>query len=52
MYDKLGDGCCIDFPIRLESKLKWSTIVYNGNGVVKPRVFNEIVCATLVKNRC
>ena len=27
VYDKLGDGCCVDFPIRLESKLRWSTLV-------------------------
>jgi len=24
VYDRLGDGCRVDFPIRLESKLKWS----------------------------
>ena len=23
-YDKLGDGCTIHFPIRLESKIRWS----------------------------
>ena len=51
-YDKLGDGCTIDFPVRLESKLKWSSVVYNCTGNVKPRVFSEIVCATLVKTRC
>ena len=52
VYDKLGDGCCVDFPIRLESKLRWSTLVYNSSGNVKPRVFSEIICATLVKSRC
>ena len=49
VYDRLG---CIDFPIRLENKLKWSTIVYDCNGTIKPRVFTEIICATLVKSRC
>ena len=24
-HDKLGDGCTIDFPIRLHNKLKWSS---------------------------
>ena len=51
-YDKLGDGCCVDFPIRLESKLRWSTLVYNSSGNIKQRVFSEIICATLVKSRC
>ena len=26
--DKLGDGCTIDFPIRLHSKLKWSPTTF------------------------
>ena len=42
VYDKLGDGC-VDFLIRLESKLRWSTLVYNSSGNLKPRVLSEIV---------
>ncbi len=29
VYDKLGNSCTIDFPIRLESKLKWSPAMYD-----------------------
>ena len=50
-YDKLGDGCTIDFPVRLESKIRWSPKVYNADGTVKSRIFSEIICITLVKMR-
>ena len=33
VYDKLGDGCKVDFPIRLESKIRWSSVVYNFDGL-------------------
>lgn len=52
VYDKLGDGCTVDFPIRLESKLKWSSQVFYSNGNVKPKVFTEMISVTLVKQRC
>jgi len=57
VYDRLGDGCRIDFPVRLESMLKWSSKVYikdatSGNILLKPRTFTEIVCVKLVKCRC
>ena len=54
VYDKLGDGCCTFFLIRLEIKLKWSSSVFSSSCRVKPRVlkFTEIVCAPLIKNRC
>ena len=56
IYNKLGDGCRIDFPVRLESKLKWSSEVYvrdtSGNLVLKPRTFTEMVYVRLVKCRC
>ena len=26
-YDKLGNGCKVDFPVRLESRIKWSGLV-------------------------
>ena len=50
-YDKLGDGYAVDFPIRLESKIMWSPRVFNADGTVKPRIFIEIICVTLVKMR-
>ena len=40
-HDRLGDGCSVDFPIRLESKIRWSPIVYNSDGSAKPRIFND-----------
>ena len=55
VYDKLGNGCKVDFPVRLESKLKWSPTVYgklsNGTVVVQEKIFSEIL-VTLVKKRC
>ena len=50
-YDKLGDGCSIDFPVRLESKIRWSPKVFNADGILKSRIFSEIICVTLVKVR-
>ena len=52
VYDKLGDGCKVDFPVRLESKVKWSSAVHTSNGSVKRRIFTEIISVTLVKIRC
>ena len=56
VYDKLGNGCKVDFPVRLESKLKWSPALYdklpNGTVVVRKKIFSEIVVVTLVKKRC
>ena len=51
-YDRLGDGCSVDFPIKLESKIRWSPIVYNSDGSTKSRIFNEIISVILVKKRC
>ena len=56
VYDKLGNGCKVDFPVHLESKLKWSPTVYdklsNGTVVVKEKIFSEILVVMLVKKRC
>lgn len=56
VYDKLGNGCKVDFPVRLESKLKWSPTVYeklpNGTVVVREKIFTEVLVVTLVKKRC
>ena len=52
VYDRLGDGCCIDFPVKIESKIKWSSLVYNSGGSSKPKIFSEIISVTLVKRRC
>ena len=50
VYDKLGDGCRVDFPIRLESKIKWSSVVYNSDVSVKPWVFTEMISVAIVKS--
>ena len=35
VYDQLGDGCMVQYPIRICIKLKWSPLVYrkDGNGI-------------------
>ena len=30
VYDRLGDGCEVQFPLRMVSKVKWSTTVYTS----------------------
>ena len=55
-YDKLGNGCEIDFPVHLHSKISWSALVYsklpNGQLQPKSRTYQEFVVVTLVKKRC
>ena len=51
-YDRLGDACKVDFPIRLEGRIKWSCQVFNSSGSAKPKVFKEMIYVTLVKTRC
>ena len=55
-YDKLGNGCEIDFPVRLYSKITWSALVYeklsNGQVQPKPQSYQEFIFVTLVKKRC
>ena len=53
MYDQLGDGCQVDFPIRMHSKLIWSPIVYtqgeDGMLVHKQPSISEVVVLNVVK---
>lgn len=55
-YDKLGDGCCIDFPVRMLPSIKWSRTVYSkaadGSLVPKAKTFSEMISVTVVKERC
>ena len=50
-YDKLGNGCCIDFPVRLHSKIVWSALVYvklpNGQLQPKARSYHEFIVVTV-----
>ena len=50
-YDRLRDGCEVDFPIRITSKLRWSTAVYDENCVHKPKCYTEILNVAVLKKR-
>ena len=56
VQDKNGDGCCIDFPIKLRPVVKFSPKVYSkssdGRIVEKLRSYSEMVHITLLKRRC
>lgn len=56
VYDKLGNGCKVVFPVRLESKVKYSSPVYSkksdGSIVLMPKSFTEMIYVSLVKARC
>ena len=55
-YDRLGDGCEIDFPVHLIRKVKWSPVVYSkedgGTLISRPKLFCEILVVTVIKKRC
>ena len=56
VHDHLGDGCEVDFPIRLHSKLRWSSVVYHksedGTLTRKLQSFTEVLVVNVVKKRC
>ena len=44
-YDRLDDGCRINFPICMYSKVRWYPVVYGKNadgGVEQKRYFEEM----------
>ena len=53
VYDRLGDGCQVEFPIRMHSKLRLSSIVYtqgeDGMLVHKQQSFSEVFVLNVVK---
>ena len=55
-WDRLGDGCEVNFPIQLYSTVKYSPLSYsldsNGCPVPKSRYYNEVVSVFMLKNRC
>ena len=55
-WDRLGDGCEVNFPIQLYSTIKYSPLCYsldsNGCVVPKSRYYNEVVSVFMLKNRC
>ena len=52
VYDTLGSGCRIDFPVRFTCRLKWSSDKNNGVLTARPRTFTEMISVALLKMRC
>ena len=45
VFDKLGDGCQVEFPVRMVSRLKWAKTIYTNNGdVIEPKKKYFDVC--------
>lgn len=56
VHDTLGDGCEVQFPVRLHSRLKWGQTVYiqdDKSGEIHPKnkYFEEVCLIWLVKQR-
>ena len=55
-HDKLGNGCCVDFPLRINVTVKFEPKSYvkhsNGRLVEKARSFCELLHVTVLKIRC
>ena len=54
--DSLGDGCEVEFPVCMCSKVQWSPTVYtsscSGSVSPKPKYYKEICFVKLVKKCC
>lgn len=56
IHDRLGDGCQVKFPIRMNKRLKWDTPAYirdekTDQLVQKKKSFDEVCTICLVKER-
>jgi hypothetical protein len=56
VHDQLGDGCEVQFPVRMHSKVKWEHTVFikdeeNGTIAPKNRSFEEVCVICLLKQR-
>ena len=55
-YDRLGNGCCVDYPITMKTILKYGPRCFrktsDGTLSKKSRVFYETLHVTLIKRRC
>ena len=55
-YDRLGNGCEVDFPIHLYPSIKFSARSYfkDANGKLTPKLqtFTETLTVTVLKRRC
>ena len=51
--DKFGDGCQVEFPVRMVSRLKWAKTIYTNNGdVIEPKKkYFDICLVWIVKQR-
>ena len=54
--DRLGDGCQVEFPVRLLSRVKWAETVYfretDADQIVpKQKRFKEVLTAWILKKR-
>ena len=56
VHDKYGNGCSIDFPIKMTRKLKYEPKSFfkarDGTMIAKPRIFTEVICVNLCKKCC
>lgn len=56
VFDRLGDGCQVDFPIKIITVLKYGKKCFkkNNDGSIteKPRTFYETLSVILFKKRC
>ena len=55
-YNRLGDGCKVDFSINLRSHVEFTPLTYikdhNNDMVARPRDFSELLSVSVVKVRC
>lgn len=56
VYDRLGNGCCVDYPITMKPILKYGPKCFSkssdGTLTQKSRLFYETLHVTLLKKRC
>ena len=56
VYNSIGDGCKVLYPITMKPSVQWSRKSYekkdDGTMLVKPRLFKEVVCVAMNKIRC
>ena len=57
VHDRLGDGCKVEFPVRMQIKVKWSPTVYIKNEetamvLPKKKHFDEVCVVWITKQRC
>ena len=55
-YDQLGNGCRLEFPLRMHNKIQWSPVVYlkDSSGALYPKnkTYDEVCSVYICKARC